>query len=150
MSANDATRAVDFKVLQISCDDIVENGALPTKFSGDGENINPSFSVQHIPQEAKSLVLVMLDENEKVYWVIWNIPVTHHIRENETHGIIGVNSFGHQHYDGPLNELSGLSYTVKVYALKSVLNITSGISLPELERFMSDEIIAFGSFDFKN
>ena len=148
MSPDDATRAIDFKVLQISSDDIPENGLLPSKFSGDGGNINPSISVQHIPQEARSLVIVMLDEKGTVYWLAGNIPVTHFIKQNESHGTMGKNSFGHLHYDGPKKFTGPAGLIVKVYALKSVLNIHAGAPLAEWEKAMCDDILAFGSFTF--
>lgn len=148
ISTDEATRAVDFKVLQISTPEITGSRELPERFTAKGANINPSFIVQHIPHDAKSLALVMLDNRERVYWLKWNIPVTHHIRENETHGITGMNSFGNQRYDGPENAADFADLIVKVYALKNILPLASGASLHDLEKIMSDEIIAFGCLQF--
>jgi phosphatidylethanolamine-binding protein (PEBP) family uncharacterized protein len=148
ISTDEATRAVDFKVLQISTPEITGTGELPERFTAKGANINPPFIVQHIPHDAKSLVLVMLDNREKVYWLKWNIPVTHYIRENETHGITGTNSFGNQRYDGPEKVSDFADIVVKVYALKIILPLSTGASLQEVEKIMSDDIVAFGCLQF--
>jgi Raf kinase inhibitor-like YbhB/YbcL family protein len=144
----EATRAVDFKVLQVSTPDISGNGELPVRFTAQGDNINPSLFVQHIPQDAKSLAVVMHDKGGNIYWLAWNIPVTHHIKENEPHGTAGVNSFGNQRYDGPEETAEFADITVKMYALKSILPLGAGASLKELEKEMSDEILAFGCLEF--
>lgn len=148
ISTEEATRAVDFKVLQISTPEITGNAELPERFTARGANVNPSFIVQHIPQDAKSLAVVMLDKRGKVYWLLWNIPVTHHIKENEQHGIVGMNSFGNQRYDGPEKNTDFVDITIKVYALKSILPLAAGASLHDLEKIMSDEIVAFGWLEF--
>jgi phosphatidylethanolamine-binding protein (PEBP) family uncharacterized protein len=144
----EATRAVDFKVLRISISGTSGNDLLQERFTSRGANINPSFIVQHIPQEAKTLAVVMLDNRGKIYWLIWNIPVTHHIKENEPHGVSGINSFGNQRYDGPEKTGDFAEIMVKVYALKSIIPLNAGASLQELEKLMSDEILAFGCLEF--
>ena len=35
------------------------NGLIPVKYTCEGENINPAISVKNIPQQTKSLVLIM-------------------------------------------------------------------------------------------
>jgi Raf kinase inhibitor-like YbhB/YbcL family protein len=148
ISTEEATRAVDFKVLQISTPVLSGNAELLERYTAGGDSINPSLFVQHIPQDAKSLAVVVNDKSGKVYWLIWNIPVTHHIKENEPHGIVGKNSFGNQRFDGPEKAADFTDITFKVYALKSILPLGAGASLQQLERIMSDEIVAFGSLDF--
>src|SRR4051794_13942722 len=102
---SEAARAVDFKELRVTSDAFQHEGMIPLKFTCDGENFNPSLAVEHIPEEAKCLVLIVDDPDAPkgtwVHWVVFNMPVTHHIKENEIHGIQGTNDFGQQEYGGP-------------------------------------------------
>src|SRR5581483_9034594 len=57
------------------------NGAIPQKYTCDGDNINPPFSFSGAPNQTKSLVLVMTDSdvariNPFVHWTLFNISPT--------------------------------------------------------------------------
>ena len=45
--------------LQVSSPAFKDNGLIPVKYTCEGENINPAISVKNIPQQTKSLVLIM-------------------------------------------------------------------------------------------
>jgi phosphatidylethanolamine-binding protein (PEBP) family uncharacterized protein len=83
-------KAVDYRLLHLSSTAFKEGGLIPAKYTCDGVNINPALDIIHIPEEAKSLALIVDDPDAPfgtwVHWVVWNIPVTHHIKENEVHG----------------------------------------------------------------
>jgi Raf kinase inhibitor-like YbhB/YbcL family protein len=56
-----------------------ENGAvIPRKFTCDGGGINPEFQIQNVPENAKSLALIVHDPDAPrmggfFHWVVWNI-----------------------------------------------------------------------------
>jgi Raf kinase inhibitor-like YbhB/YbcL family protein len=79
-----------------------------------------------------------------VHWIVCNIPVTHHIKENEIHGIEGINDFQQHHYGGPCPPLGTHRYFFKVYALDALLDLTASTTKLQLERMMSEHIIGFG------
>lgn len=99
---------------------------LPEKYSCHGVNINPPLKIENIPDEAKSLALVMesCDENLTLltHWVVWNIPVTGRILENEQRGECGINDFGGLGYCGPCSIETPLKCTFRIYAFDRFLN----------------------------
>ena len=108
----------------------------------------PPLDIEHIPEDAKCLVLIVDDPDAPVstwtHWIVWNIPVTHHIKENEAHGTEGLNDFKHRHYAGPCPSSDTHRYFFKVYALDKILDISPHTMKPGLEREISGHIIAFG------
>lgn len=144
-----ATKAIDYKQLKLSSADFQPEGAIPSKYTCDGANISPSLTIEHVPDETKCLALIVDDPDAPsgnwVHWLVWNIPVTHHIKENEVHGVLGLNDFKHNAYGGPCPPAGTTHhYFFKVYALDSLLDLAAGASKIELERAMSDHIIGFG------
>jgi Raf kinase inhibitor-like YbhB/YbcL family protein len=144
----EATRAIDYKQLKIASSAFDENNFIPAKYSCEGEDVNPPLAIENIPEEAKSLVIIVDDPDARaatwVHWVMWNIPVTHHLKENYVPGVQGINDFGRQEYNGPCPPHGTHHYYFKVYALDSVLDIPKGSNKLQLEKAMSDHIIAFG------
>jgi len=145
---SEATRAVDYKQLKIASDAFGENNFIPAKYSCEDIDVNPPLNIENIPEEAKCLAIIVDDPDARtstwVHWVAWNIPVTHHIKENNLHGVQGVNDFGRQRYNGPCPPKGTHHYYFKIYALDSLLDIPEGSAKAELEKAMSDHIIAFG------
>ncbi|QEC65800.1 YbhB/YbcL family Raf kinase inhibitor-like protein [Panacibacter ginsenosidivorans] len=145
---NEATRAVDFKPLKVNSTAFNNDGMIPVAFTCDGSNISPPLDIDHIPEEAKCLVLIVDDPDASVgtwvHWIVWNIPVTHHIKENQVHGIKGMNDFQQYDYSGPCPPSGTHHYFYKVYALDALLNLPANTRKPQLEKEMSKHIIAFG------
>ena len=79
-----------------------------------------------------------------MHWVIWDIPVTHHIKENEVYGTQGLNDFQQHRYSGPCPPSGTHSYYFKVYALDALLDLPANTKKLQLEKAMSEHIIAFG------
>lgn len=92
-------------VMQISSSVLNENGEFPYKYSCFGDNVNPPLEIHNIPMHAKSLAVVFesigSEEETKTHWLIWNIPTSTHIIENESRGQVGFNDFGVKGYWGP-------------------------------------------------
>jgi len=148
LAHREATRAVDYKELKVSSTAFQHEGMIPVKYTCDGKNISPPLDIEHIPEKTKSLVLVVDDPDAPkgvwVHWVVWNIPFTHHIKENEVHGIEGINDFQQHHYGGPCPPSGTHRYFFKVYALDTILNLPADTTKLQLEKAMSEYIIAFG------
>lgn len=139
---------VDYKTLAVSSPSFTENGIIPAKFTCDGEDINPSLDIKGIPVEANCLALVVEDPDAAtgiwVHWVVWNIPVTHHIKENHKPGVEGINDFGTNRYQGPCPPGGLHRYFFKVYALDSLLDLHANTDKFHLEKAMSGHILGFG------
>jgi len=81
---------------------------IPSKYTCDGESINPHLSIRGVPAGAKSLALVVEDpdaeEGAGVRWVLWNIlPETGEIREHSAPvgATEGVTSWRERGYGDP-------------------------------------------------
>lgn len=141
-------KEVDYKLLQITSWVFNENDYIPVKYTCDGTDVNPPLNIGNIPEEAVCLAVIVDDPDAPVqtwvHWVMWNIPVTHHIKENEAHGIQGLNDFGKNKYCGPCPPHGIHHYIFKVYALDCTLKLPATSTKTDLEKGMSGHIIAFG------
>ncbi|HVZ56337.1 MAG TPA: YbhB/YbcL family Raf kinase inhibitor-like protein [Chitinophagaceae bacterium] len=147
--ARDSSIPADFKALRLSSPSFQEGGAIPVKYTCDGENISPPLDIAGIPAEALSLAIIVEDPDAPGgtwnHWLAWNLPVTHHLRENRIHGEEGLNSFQQVGYGGPCPPPGKPHrYQFKVYALDQVLDLKPRIGTVELERAMAGHILAYG------
>jgi len=120
--------------------------SIPAKYTADGDNINPPLQIVDIPENAKSLVLVVDDPDASsgdwVHWVVFNIPISNaEISENSVPGTQGENSFRKLEYGGPSPPSGTHRYFFKVYALDSELELVEGVSKEEVETAMEGHVI---------
>lgn len=120
---------------------------IPQKFTCQGEDISPEFTLHDVPSNAKSLVLIMDDPDAPSgtfdHWVAWNIPAdTKKLKEGVALSQQGKNSFGKLGYNGPCPP-SGKAhrYFFKLYALDSLLTLPAGSSKKQVEKAMEGHII---------
>ncbi len=134
-----------------------ENGKeIPSKYTCDGEGINPSLIIGDVPIEAKSLVLLMDDpdipDSAKQsfgievwdHWVVFNMPPdVKEIKENSTPpGVLGKNTRGNMAYGSPCPPDREHRYFFKLYALDSMLNLAEGAMKQEVIDAMQGYILA--------
>ena len=122
---------------------------IPTKFTCDGENINPPLRFRDAPKEAKSLVLIMDDPDAPrgtwVHWTMWNIPAdTKKIPEHSLPrgGVEGITSFGKAGYGGPCPHSGTHRYFFKLYALDNVLALSAEAAKSDLEKEVERHVIS--------
>lgn len=136
------------KTLKLEGDLFLDEGLLPFKYSCEGDNINPGLWIKNLPENAVSMALIMEDLDAPIkpwiHWVVWNIPVTHHIAENTKRGSAGRNDFNKKKYNGPC-QIKGIHHFVfKVYVLDSLLNLNTQSNAYDLTKVMSGHILAYG------
>ncbi|HHE76480.1 MAG TPA: YbhB/YbcL family Raf kinase inhibitor-like protein [Candidatus Parcubacteria bacterium] len=124
------------------------NGFIPSKYTCDGEDINPPLKIEGVPEEAKSLVLVVDDPDAPMgtwdHWVVWNIESSvSEIKENEVPrgGVEGVNDFQKHSYGGPCPPSGIHHYHFKAYALSEKLDLSPSAKKDDVERAMQAFII---------
>ncbi len=114
-------------ILDVSSPAFENNGRIPSRYTCDGDDINPPLSIGNVPDSAKSLVLIMDDPDAPagtwVHWVMWNIPLTGSIAEDSQPGVGGKNSWGRNDYGGPCPPSGTHRYFFKVYALDTMLEL---------------------------
>src|SRR5712671_5933032 len=64
-------------VMKIESSVFKQGEIIPSKYSCQGDDINPPISISAIPSNSKSLALIMDDPDAPggtwVHWVLWNI-----------------------------------------------------------------------------
>ena len=122
--------------------------AIPEKYTCDGQNINFPLSINNIPYGTKSLVLIMDDPDSPTknftHWVMFNIqPFTKEIGENfkSDNVTLGKNDFGNIEYGGPCPQVGTHNYSIKLYAINSVLLLQRGASKAEVLENIKGQIL---------
>ena len=126
-------------------------GTIPNKFGYKYENFSIPLKISKIPDETKSLALIMDDPDAMgavgkvwVHWVLWNIsPNTKEIIENSIpkNSIEGKTDFDKIGYGGPAPPDKEHTYIFKLYALDVLLNLKQGSTKAELEESMKKHIL---------
>jgi Raf kinase inhibitor-like YbhB/YbcL family protein len=130
-----------------------EGGKIPSKYTCDGQNINPDLEISDVPTHAKSLALIMDDpdvpewvrkERMYVHWVVVDMPPgTKHIAENSTPpGTVGQNTGGQSNYRGPCPPDREHRYFFKLYALDTMLHLGTTATKDQVEKAMQGHILA--------
>lgn len=121
------------------------NEYIPTRYTCEGEDINPELAIGGIPEGTQSLALIMDDPDAPmgvwVHWVVFDMPVVSRIEENSIPGILGITNSGRRNYHGPCPPSGTHRYFFKIYALDTQLNLKAGISKGQLEKAMEGHIL---------
>ena len=139
------------KVLKVTSPAFNGGELIPRKYTCQGENVNPPLAIENIPNEIKSLVLMMDDPDAPVgtftHWLVWNIdPQTRNFLENTTPngGVSGTNSAGKNGYTGPCPPFGTHRYIFKIFALDNILNLPPGAKRSQLETAMENHLLGSG------
>ena len=133
-----------------------EGGKIPSKYTCDGQNINPALVFSNVSVKAKSLVLIMDDPDipdfvkQKFsiqvwdHWVIFNLPPeTKGMAEGKNPpGLLGRTTRGNNSYGGPCPPDREHRYFFKLYALDTELDLPEGATKVEVEKAMNGHILA--------
>lgn len=127
-----------------------DKGFIPSKYTYDGENINPDIIIENIPEDTKSLAIIMEDPYASngifCHWVMWDIPPKNIIRENSKSGIQGKNSRRENKYKGPCSSSGRHQYHFRVYALDAELgSLSLNTDRNGLLNAMEGHIISLGT-----
>lgn len=127
----------------------LHTGLIPQKYTCDGVNVSPPLQISDVPEDAKSLVLIVDDPDAPggmwVHWTVWNIvPATEEILEDSVPdgATEGITDFGEPGYGGPCPPSGTHRYFFKLYALDTMLRLPSSAKKSELEQAMVGRILA--------
>lgn len=131
--------------MRITSPDFKHGENIPSKFTSDGEDTNPSFEIWDIPKDAKSLVLIVEDPDAPgktfVHWLVWNIPIIDKIYENNIPGAQGLNDAMGHNYKGPAPPSGTHRYFFRLFALDTKLELPPGTRKANLETAMQGHIL---------
>lgn len=132
-------------VMKVTSPEFKNNGFIPKKFTCQGEDINPGLVIDNIPDETRSIALIVDDPDAPmgtwVHWVVYDIPAVSRIDEDSIPGKQGMNDFRTKDYGGPCPPSGTHRYFFKVYALDAELNLEEGITKSDLEEAMQTHIL---------
>lgn len=124
-------------------------GNIPSRYTCDGEGINPPLTIDHIPDHTKSLVLIAEDPDAPKgifdHWIVWNIAPDITIDEDTNPGISGNNSAGKTGYHPPCPPTGTHRYYFYIYALDRELDLPVGSGKETVKLAMQPHIVAGGS-----
>jgi Raf kinase inhibitor-like YbhB/YbcL family protein len=138
--------------MKLTSPNITHEMTIPPQFTCDGENKSPELAWDDAPTDAKSFALIVDDPDAPhgtwVHWVVFNIPAgVTKLPEGTTDfpklGTQGSTSFnGKNAYGGPCPPTGTHRYFFKLYALDTVLNLSTGASKSDLEAAMNGHVLA--------
>ncbi|MCG8431435.1 MAG: YbhB/YbcL family Raf kinase inhibitor-like protein [Candidatus Omnitrophica bacterium] len=133
--------------MQITSPEFAHNESIPGLFTCQGDDVNPALEISGVPEDARTLVLIMDDPDAPGvtwdHWIVWNIPAgTVGIEQDSVPGEQGRNSWGRRDYGGPCPPSGTHRYFFKLYALDTELSLSAGASKQELEQAMQGHILA--------
>ncbi len=134
--------------LTVSSPAFRSDGAIPAKYTCDGDGISPPLEIKGIPEETKTLALLVEDPDAPsgtfLHWIVWNIPATSKIGENQIPGVEGLNDSGRHSYHPPCPPSGTHRYVFKVYALDTRIDLSQSAGKEEVDRAMKGHIVAKG------
>jgi Raf kinase inhibitor-like YbhB/YbcL family protein len=130
------------------------NSVIPENYTCDGINVSPPLQISGVPENCKSLVLIVNDPDATIgswtHWLLWNIdPSTTEIFENSIPlgSVVGLNDFKEIGWGGPCPPTGNHQYQFKLYALDTILEFETGASLEDIELAMIGHIIEQTEFN---
>lgn len=137
--------------------DFADQGEIPKIFTCDGNDTSPALSWSGLPQQTKSLVLIVDDPDAPdpakpkmtwVHWLLYNIPPTATelpqavaVKDLPTGTQQGKNDWKRTGYGGPCPPVGRHRYFHKLYALDIELPDLHSPTKAQLEKAMAGHII---------
>jgi Raf kinase inhibitor-like YbhB/YbcL family protein len=131
--------------MQLTSDAFENGGAIPTKHTGEGEDVSPALSWSSSPDGTKAFAVICHDPDAPliskngtygfVHWVLYNIPGdVSSLSEGDGGHTSGKNDFGKAGYGGPMppNGHGTHNYFFWVLALNDDAPLDEGLSLWDL------------------
>ena len=150
--------------LKISSNAFENNGDIPVKFTGRGEDVSPQLKLDEIDSSAKSIAVIMDDLDHPIgvfnHWLIWNIPSKYNVIpegipkkdvvQSLGNAVQGRSAYGGKHYyRGPKPPFGTHKYRFKVYVLDIMLDLEKNSGKKELQRAMKGHILQYGTLTGK-
>ncbi len=141
--------------MQLTSSDFGVGGAIPIRFTCEGDNVSPEFSWKEAPGETKSFALIVHDPDAPraggfTQWILYNIPAEKghldpDVPKNDNvpgTGVHGRNDSGEIGYMGPCPPSGTHRYYVRLFALDTEVRLPPGATHDELTEAMEGHILA--------
>lgn len=134
------------------------NGEIPKRYTCDGNDVSPPLAWDDIPDQARSLVLIVDDPDAPdpaapkmiwVHWVLYNLPVecaglpeAVAASELPSGTMEGTNDWRRTGFGGPCPPVGRHRYYFRLYALDTLLPDLNRPTRVEVEQAMAGHVIA--------
>ncbi len=145
------------KELTLTSPSFADGNPIPTKHTGDGQDVSPPLRWSGVPDGVRSFALICDDPDAPVgtwvHWVVFNLPATltelpenvppaEHVAGGAKQGR---NDFGHPGYGGPAPPPGKPHrYFFKLYALECEVGLRPGATKADLLKAMQGHVLAEG------
>ena len=127
-----------------------EGGAIPRRFTCDGENVSPDIAWSGAPARTQALVLIAADPDARdfVHWLVYDMTGTPAGRLPMDFSASakappqGTNDFGKRGYGGPCPPSGTHHYRFTLSALDTVLEIAGTPKVHDLRAAMVGHVLA--------
>jgi Raf kinase inhibitor-like YbhB/YbcL family protein len=121
---------------------------IPSRYACDGEDLSPPLRWANVPDEARSLALLVDDHDAPsgvfTHWIAWGLdPAAGGLGEGEAAPGEGRNDFGEVGYRGPCPPPGHgrHRYVFRLYALDQELELHSGAGKVDLEQATAGHVL---------
>ena len=130
------------------------DGAIPRKFTCDGDDVSPPIEWSEMPPDAKTVALICDDpdapKGDFVHWVLFNVPAAagalpEHLprRPELADGARqGTNDFGKVGYGGPCPPSGTHHYRFTLYAVDGELHVSPSASRAAVQAALKGHVLA--------
>jgi len=140
--------------MQLTSTAFTNGGAIPSKHTGEGEDVSPELSWSNAPEGTRAFAVICHDPDAPlispggtygfVHWVLYNIPVSvNSLAEGSKEYTEGQTDFDKPGYGGPMppNGHGKHHYYFWVLALNDATEIEPGLTLWELLKRIEPHVI---------
>lgn len=127
--------------MRLSSPAFTDGGPIPRRYSAPNENELPPFRIEAVPEDARSLALVLEDMDSPLgtvtHWHTWNIPPGTRSLDavnRPPECCVGTDSFGKIGYLGPAPPEGRHRYRFLLLALDTELDLPAGATRRALDR----------------
>jgi Raf kinase inhibitor-like YbhB/YbcL family protein len=150
--------------MQIQSPAFKEGESIPAIYTCDGDDISPSLAWEGVPEDARSLALIVDDPDAPdpaapkmvwVHWVLYSLPpdtsgLPEAVSELPAGTREGINDWQRAGYGGPCPPIGRHRYFFKLYALDTLLpdlrEPTKDQLLQAIEGHVIEEAVLMGTY----
>jgi len=141
--------------LRITSPAFAEGGAIPKKYTCEGEDLSPPLAISGVPAGTRSLALIVDDPDAPdpaapkmtyVHWVLFDLPpdtkeIPEGMATTPAGAKSGLNDFKRTRYGGPCPPIGRHRYFFKLYALDTELGLAKPTKV-DVEAAMRGHVLA--------
>lgn len=141
--------------MKLSSAAFTTGGAIPVRYSCDGEDISPPLAWSGAPDATRSFALIVDDPDAPdpaapkmtwVHWLVYDLPATAHSLPEAaalpSGAHAGLNDWRRTNYGGPCPPIGRHRYFFKLYALDCLLPDLGSPTKTRLEAAMKGHVLA--------